>query len=186
MSGRGSTGAGVRTGAAGGSATRRCWLSRAARARDWRSASAQSDAAVASWTIASGKRFWAASDSAPLNTVSPPARSAGVAPASIARLIALAARARSDRSKVSSFRGGPPAPPRGSGAGGGGGAGGGRGGGGGLGGPGGAGGVLGRGHQRGAGARLRQRNHLAAHGIVGARGRRAAHRHNVVHGGPTA
>src|SRR5213593_1941488 len=102
MSGRGSTGAGVRAGAAGGSAARRCWLSRTARPRDWRSASAQSDAAVASWTIASGTRFWAASDSAPLNTVSPLARSAAVAPASIARLIAAAARARSERSRLSS------------------------------------------------------------------------------------
>src|SRR2546429_3620407 len=52
MSGRGS-GAGVATGAAGGSAARRACVSRAARARDWRSTSAQRDAAVASWTIAS-------------------------------------------------------------------------------------------------------------------------------------
>src|SRR5260221_4251811 len=102
MSGRGSTGAGVTAGAAGGSAARRCWLSRTTRARDWRSAFAQGDAAVASWTIASGTRFWAASDSAALNTVSPLARSAGVAPASIARLIAAAARPRSERSRLSS------------------------------------------------------------------------------------
>src|SRR5881628_3925982 len=56
MSGRGSTGTGVAAGAAGGSAARRACVSRAARARDWRSTSAQRDAAVASWTIASGDR----------------------------------------------------------------------------------------------------------------------------------
>src|SRR5207247_10733240 len=102
MSGRGSTGAGATAGAAGGSAARRAWVSRAARARDWRSASAQRDAAVASWTIASGKRLRAERDSAPLNTVSARASSAGVAPASIARFIALSARARSDRTTLSS------------------------------------------------------------------------------------
>src|SRR5881392_3255283 len=90
MSGRGSTGAGVALGAAG--------------ARDWRSTSAQRDAAVASWTIASGNRLWAESNSAPLNTVSALANSAGVAPASIARFIALTARARSDRTTLSSRR----------------------------------------------------------------------------------
>src|SRR5437763_15762539 len=64
MSGRGSTGAGATAaGAAGCSAARRGWVSRAARARDWRSASAQREAAVASWTIASGHRLWAASRS---------------------------------------------------------------------------------------------------------------------------
>src|SRR5437762_10806235 len=102
MSGRGSTGAGVAAGAAGGSAARRACVSRAARARDWRSTSAQRDAAVASWTIASGNRLWAESNSAPLNTVSALANSAGVAPASIARFIALSARARSDRTTLSS------------------------------------------------------------------------------------
>src|SRR3989441_3557705 len=102
MSGRGSTGAAATAGAAGGSAARRGCVSRATRARDWRSASAQKDAAVASWTIASGNRLWAASDSAPLNTVSPLARSVGVAPASIARLIAVSARARRERSTLSS------------------------------------------------------------------------------------
>src|SRR5881628_3187321 len=104
MSGRGSTGAGVTAGAAGGSAARRACVSRDARARDWRSTSAQRDAAVASWTIASGNRLWAESDSAPLNTVSALANSAGVAPASIARFIALSARARSDRTTLSSRR----------------------------------------------------------------------------------
>src|SRR2546430_3738832 len=68
MAGRGSTGTGVAAGAAGGSAARRACVSRAARARDWRSTSAQRDAAVASWTIASGNRLWAESNSAPLNT----------------------------------------------------------------------------------------------------------------------
>src|SRR2546427_9639904 len=125
MSGRGSTGTGVAAGAAGGSAARRACVSRAARARDWRSTSAQRDAAVASWTIASGNRLWAESDSAPLNTVSALANSAGVAPASIARFIALSARARSDRTTLSSRRatgGGAPqfAPPGGGGGGGGG------------------------------------------------------------------
>src|SRR5437870_9601199 len=68
MSGRGSTGTGVAAGPAGGSAARRACVSRAARARDWRSTSAQRDAAVASWTIASGNRLWAESDSAPLRS----------------------------------------------------------------------------------------------------------------------
>src|SRR5256714_11920019 len=88
MSGRGSTGTGVAAGAAGGSAARRACVSRAARARDWRSTSAQRDAAVASWTIASGNRLWAESNSAPLKTVSALANSAGVAPAAIARVLA--------------------------------------------------------------------------------------------------
>src|SRR2546429_8582551 len=104
MSGRGSTGTGVAAGPAGGSAARRACVSRAARARDWRSTSAQRDAAVASWTIASGNRLWAESNSAPLNTVSALANSAGVAPASIARFIALTARARRDRTTLSSRR----------------------------------------------------------------------------------
>src|SRR3989442_7748216 len=96
MSGRGSMGAGVTAGAAGGSAARRAWVSRAARARDWRSASAQRDAAVASWTIASGNRLWAESDSAPLNTVSALASSADQDPAIDARVRALQHHARRD------------------------------------------------------------------------------------------
>src|SRR2546428_819502 len=46
--------------------------------------------------MASGNRLWAASDSAPLNTVSPLASSAGGAPASIARPPAAAGPVRRD------------------------------------------------------------------------------------------
>jgi hypothetical protein len=95
ISTRGSAGGCVTGGgAAGGIAT-------GGRERDTRSASAQSDAAVARCTIASDAWPRAASDSAPLNTLSPLAMSVGVAPASSARLIAASALARSERTSVS-------------------------------------------------------------------------------------
>src|SRR5207253_1755702 len=131
MAGRVSTGTGVAAGAAGGSAARRACVSRAARARAWRSTSAQRDAAVASWTIASGNRLWAESNSAPLNTVSaladpPPEARAGTGLRERdPRLVRLRLR-QHERAR----------------------------------------GRLELSHQRRTGTRLRQRDHLAADGIV--------------------
>ncbi|PYO80853.1 MAG: hypothetical protein DMD65_14520 [Gemmatimonadetes bacterium] len=69
--------------------------------RDARSAS-HSDAAMASCTMASAERPAAASDSAAFITVSPFAKSVGVAPASSARRSALTAAVRRARTRLSS------------------------------------------------------------------------------------